>query len=134
MAKEKGLQLVSFPANANLSARQFRCVNLSTDGQLAAAGAGATYVLGVLQNKPAAAGRAGSVAVGGVTKVEVSRAAAAVTAGAALVTAANGVAIIASTGGTAYVWGRAMEAVSTSTVGNVIISAQITHEGPTSTA
>ena len=134
MAIEKGLSPVTFPADADLSARQFRAVNLAADGQAKAAGAG-QYVLGILQNKPAAVGRAAAVETkaGAVTKVSASTTAGvAIAAGTALVSGANGIVLAASTGGTAYVFGRAMEALSTGLTG--IISAEITHEGPSSTA
>jgi hypothetical protein len=134
MAVEKGLEPLSFPASADLSARQYRCVSLASDGEVQAASAGA-YVMGILQNKPAAVGRAASVQTkaGAVTKVSASTTAGvAITVGISLVSGANGIVLASSTGGTAYRFGRATEALSTGLTG--IISAEITHEGPTSTA
>ena len=57
----------SFPASADLSTHQFKFVVL-TSGELALSGDGANAV-GVLSDKPAAAGRPGRVVVGGKTKV-----------------------------------------------------------------
>lgn len=132
MATEKILQQITEPASGNLSTYQFRCVNLASDGQVQLATSGA-QVVGVLQNKPAAENRASKVAVYGVTKVEAQAASGeAITVGAALICSTIGKAIAASTGGTAYVWGRALEANASGATN--VISALITHEGPASSA
>lgn len=55
-------------AGADLSSNQYFFVSVSADGQVDATGDGA-YAIGVLQNKPAAAGRAAEIAVAGITKV-----------------------------------------------------------------
>lgn len=67
MAYEEILQVISADAAADLSSHQFKFVQQTTSGiNLANA---TSDVLGILQDKPAAAGRAGSVAVGGVSKL-----------------------------------------------------------------
>lgn len=58
----------SFPASADLSTKQFYFVVLNSSSQLAVAGANVSC-LGVLQDAPAAAGRAGEVRTLGVSKV-----------------------------------------------------------------
>jgi hypothetical protein len=67
MATEEALRNYSFPAAADLSAKQYFFVNIDSNGNVALAGAG--YADGVLQNKPAAAGRAATVTAEGRTKV-----------------------------------------------------------------
>jgi hypothetical protein len=132
MAVEKGINPFSFPADADLSARQYRLVNFSTDGQIAAAANTATFVAGILQNDPAAATRAASVQTiaGTVSKVEVTTTATgALLIGSLLTSAANGVAKL-STGGVSYQIGRSLEVVSTGVAaGARTISMMITHEG-----
>lgn len=58
----------TFPAGSDLSTKQFFFVTLNGSSQLAVAGANVS-VLGVLQDKPAAAGRGGQVRYLGITKV-----------------------------------------------------------------
>ena len=67
MAKE-ALTTLSGEASADLSASQYCFVRLDTSGQVAVAGAG-EEANGILQDKPAAIGRACSYAIGGVSKV-----------------------------------------------------------------
>lgn len=62
------MDLVTFEAGADLSAKQYYFVDVSSDGQVDPAGDG-LFAIGVLQNTPAAAGRAATVCVGGITKV-----------------------------------------------------------------
>jgi hypothetical protein len=59
---------VSLQAGSDLSAKQFFFVTLNGSTQLAVAGANVS-VIGVLQDKPAAAGRSGQVRYFGITKV-----------------------------------------------------------------
>lgn len=68
MATEEILRNHSFPAGADLSAAQFLFVKLNSSGQIILAGAGEDAI-GILQDKPAAAGRAGAVGVRGRSKV-----------------------------------------------------------------
>lgn len=106
MATEQGLKSISIQANADLSASQFCMGVVNSSGKFAIAGAGAK-IDGVLQNKPAASGRASTVAIDGVTKV---RAGAAVTAGDDLTPDSTGRAVTAATGD--IVGGRALEAAT----------------------
>lgn len=60
----------SWPASGDLSSNQFYFVKLNSSKQLAvASGAVGEPVLGVLQDKPDAATRAGAVRCGGLSKV-----------------------------------------------------------------
>ena len=140
MSVEKVLQLVSFPAGADLSAKQFHLLEMASDGEVVAANAAGDKIVGVLQDKPAAAARAASVAIGGITKVALSSTAAssAILIGSKLVANGAGRAILATAGTpTQYVIGRSLTVTTTSTstggVGNQIGSMQITHEGMGST-
>jgi hypothetical protein len=61
---------VTLPAGEDLSGFQFRFVTLQADGNVDASAAD-DGAIGVLQNKPAAVGRAATVMTDGVSKVEV---------------------------------------------------------------
>ncbi len=69
-AFEEGLVLRTVEADADLSTKQYYGCKLSSDGQLALCSAAGEAVYGVLQDKPAAAGRAAAVAVGGITRAK----------------------------------------------------------------
>lgn len=92
-AYEESLVPISIPASGDLSASQYCFVHMNSSQQLAVSGV-AGNPLGVLQDKPAAAGRPGSVAIAGVTKV---RAGGAITQGNEVVVGANGYAVAAGT-------------------------------------
>jgi hypothetical protein len=77
---------ISLPASGDLSANQYLFVKLNSSGQVVLAGAG-DLVIGVQQNKPAAAGRAATVRTAHVTKCI---AGATIAAGAAVECDANG--------------------------------------------
>jgi hypothetical protein len=83
---------ISVPASADLSAKQYTFVTVNTSGLLVNTGDGA-YAIGVLQDKPAAAGEVGEVAISGVVKV---KAGGAITAGNAVASDLNGEAIVAA--------------------------------------
>ena len=94
MATKNALHTISVEAGQDLSANQYYFVAMASDGQVDPAGDGA-LALGVLQDDPAAAGRAASVAIGGQTKVV---AGGAITAGDQVASDANGKAVTAATG------------------------------------
>lgn len=68
MAFEIKPDCITVEAGSDLSASQYCSVSINSSGQLALTGAHADPT-GVLQNKPDAAGKAGTVAVAGVTKI-----------------------------------------------------------------
>lgn len=68
MAFFEGLETRSVNAASDLSTKQYYFVKLNSNGNIELAGNG-DWAYGVLLNKPAAAGRAGTVAIAGVTKV-----------------------------------------------------------------
>jgi hypothetical protein len=107
MALESNLTCVTLEAGGDLSAGQLLFVDVAADGQVDVVASAGADAIGVLQNDPAAAGRAASVAVLGVSKVV---AGAAVTAGARVQSDASGRAIAAATGD--VVLGRALTAAS----------------------
>lgn len=97
MAYQQNLELITRPANADLSAGQYFLVKISNSsgtGRVAFAGAG-ERAIGVLQNKPDAAGKAASVAVGQVVKVS---AGGSITAGNEVTPDSSGEAVVAGSG------------------------------------
>jgi len=102
MAREIPVQMMSLIAAADLSAAQFKCITIDSNGKAALSGANANAI-GVLQNKPTA-GQVAGVMVLGETKAIYG---AAVTAGNNLMTDASGRLIPAT--GTNPVVGIALE-------------------------
>lgn len=107
MARTEDVNFQSFEAGADLSASQFRFVELASDGQIDPVGTAGGNAVGVLYNLPAAAGRAAQVAVRGSVKVV---AGAAITRGAKVSSDNVGRAITAVS--THHVQGRALQAAS----------------------
>lgn len=77
--------VVSLPAAADLTTKQFLAIKVDSNGKAAVAGAG-EFAAGILQNKPAA-GQAATVAYGGISK---AIAGGNITAGMTLAADANG--------------------------------------------
>lgn len=69
MAYEIPGQMISFQAAADLSAYQFRFVKLDANGQVNICSAATDIPIGILQDKPAAQGRAANVMLDGISKV-----------------------------------------------------------------
>src|SRR3989304_1568891 len=76
MAGEQKANEITIPASADLSGFQYRAVHLRSDGSagtyisaMATAIGGGTIPLGILTNKPTAAGQGARVAIGGVAKM-----------------------------------------------------------------
>lgn len=69
MATQQNVQSITLPAGADLSAHQWKLVDVNSTGQAVLVSAANARVLGVLQNDPAAAGREAEVAVAGVVKI-----------------------------------------------------------------
>lgn len=105
MAKEDLGKCITLLAAGDLSAVQFKFVKMSTT-QVTTCGDGQDAV-GVLQNKPAAAGRAAQVCINGVTKVV---AGAVTTAGGYGASDSSGRAVDAVSGD--YILGRFLEAAA----------------------
>ena len=124
MSYEEALKCISIPASADLSAHQFKIVQQTTTGAALAVATG--DVVGVLQNKPGALGRACEVAVGGISKV-LCRTTLAV--GDLVTSDANGIgtAAVASSVATPCI-GRAMSAVSSTVAGGVMASVLLDKE------
>jgi hypothetical protein len=85
---------ITLPANADLSANQYYFVKANSSGNAVVAAAG-DLVAGVLQNKPAAAGRAAAIMIDGVTKVI---AGGTITPGASVESDSSGKAVAANAG------------------------------------
>ena len=107
MALDSNLTCVTLEAGGDLSAGQYRFVELASDAQVDVASAAGGDAVGVLQNDPSAAGRVATVAVMGVTKLV---AGAAVAAGDKLQAGADGRGLTAASGD--VVLGRALTAAS----------------------
>lgn len=109
MALERSLLEISKPAAADLSSYQYRGVLINA-GQVNIGTGTASAIIGVLQNKPSAAGAAARVAIGGVTKMIAS---ASITAGAWVAVNGEGMGVTAGTGDNAtQAVGRALETAS----------------------
>jgi hypothetical protein len=112
MAYKNSQTSVTLEAGADLSAKQFFFVAMSSDGQVDPAGDGANAI-GVLLNDPSAAGRAAEVCIGGLTRVS---AGGTIAAGAAVASDAAGEAVTAASGdvilGTAVTGGADGEVIS----------------------
>lgn len=109
MALERSLLEISKPAAADLSTYQYRGVLIAAGSVNIATGT-ASAIIGVLQNKPSAAGAAARVAIGGVTKMIAS---ASITAGAWVAVNGEGMGVTAGTGDNAtQAVGRALETAS----------------------
>lgn len=105
MATDQNLVTMTFEAGADLSAKQYFFVTQAAgDGQIDPTGDG-LLAAGVLQNKPDAAGKAATVACGGISKVS---AGAAFSRGDILSADANGEANTIASGD--YPLARALEA------------------------
>lgn len=99
---------ITLPAAADLSAQQHKFVKLDTSGQAAAIAAATDIPVGVLQNKPDAAGKAAEVMIFGVSKVQGD---ADLAKGNQVGTSADGqaVALTAGTDTTKYIVGQVIE-------------------------
>lgn len=97
MAFEEVLQNVTVEAAGDLSAAQYHFVKLDTNDQAVLCDAAGEQAYGVLQNTPEAAGRAGTVARDGITKVVAGEA---IALGDEVATNASGRAVTALVGNT----------------------------------
>lgn len=88
MAYEHHILPFSFPANADLSANQFRAVSLNTSGKLVLANA-TTTVIGILQDTPVA-DEAGNVCILGISNAVTDGSTTAIAVGDPLSSDANG--------------------------------------------
>lgn len=94
MSYDNQVQCITTEAGADLSTKQYLFVSMASDGQVDPTGDGLNAI-GVLQNKPDAAGKAATVAYAGVSKVI---AGGVIAAGGAVSSDADGKAVAAGTG------------------------------------
>ena len=108
MAFEQDGFSISREAAADLSAHQHKFVKLNSSGQIAAIAAATDIPVGVLQDKPDAAGKVGRVMVGGITKLQGD---ADLAKGDLIGTSADGqaAAYVAGTDTTNYIVGQVLE-------------------------
>lgn len=85
----------TFEAGADLSAGQFKFVTLAADGQVDITSSAGGNAIGVLLNKPSAAGRAATVCVSGSVMITCGGT---ITAGDQIQSDASGDALLAATG------------------------------------
>lgn len=112
MATAYDAKTISFAAGQDLSNNQFMAVGMSSDGQIDPVENGTANnpgLLGILQNKPSAAGQEAEVAIGGVSKMV---AGAQIDEGAWVTVVAGGRGSPVANGGTAYVVGVCVQAAS----------------------
>jgi len=123
MAKQEALTNITLEAGGDLSAGQYRFVNVAADGQVDLVASAGTDAIGVLQNDPDAAGVAATVAIMGVSKVVIGTGG--LTAGNRVQSDASGEAIAAATGD--VVLGRAITGGAAGELASVLlISTHIT--------
>jgi len=106
MATQNHVRSLSIPASADLSASQFCFVGINTSGQLALPSAGGDCV-GVLQDKPDAAGVHGEVGMLNASLKLKVKAGGTITAGDKIQSDAAGKALLAATGD--HVLGTALQ-------------------------
>ena len=117
-----GVTVISLPSSADLSASQFCAVGVDSSGEVALAQGNtspAGVVIGILQNKPSAQGRAALVQINGISKFKAGGALA--TLGTKVTSTAAGEAVAYST--TDYLVGIQLEAAGAD---NDIISVLLT--------
>lgn len=102
---------LTLEAGADLSAAQYKFVTLNGSGQVVVCSAVTDNPIGILQDKPAAAGRAAEIMVSGVSKVDSD---AALTVNSMVGPSADGqaAAYVHGTDTTKYIVGRVLEASS----------------------
>lgn len=100
----ENLSAITLEAGQDLSAKQFFCVSIAADGQIDPSGDGA-LVDGILQNNPASAGEASTVAIAGISRVICGGS---ITRGDMLASDADGKAVVATTN--EEIFGRALTA------------------------
>jgi uncharacterized protein DUF2190 len=106
MARQENIRCLSIEAGGDLSAGQFRFVEVASDGQVDLVAAEGGDAIGVLQNNPAAAGRAATVAYEGVVKVVVGTGG--LTAGQKCKSDAAGAAVLATAASSDHVLGKVL--------------------------
>lgn len=72
MGYEESLKSISMIAGQDLSGSQYKFVDLASDGQVDPVGTAGAKAVGVLQDKPSAAGKVATVGIEGVTKIELA--------------------------------------------------------------
>lgn len=109
------VQSITLPADTNLSTKQYYFVDVNGDNEVVLAGAGNSFI-GVLGNKPSAAGDSAEVMISGVVPVVCGGT---VTAGGVVKIDSNGKAVAASSGDKAV--GRALSDGASGTQANILL-------------
>ena len=117
MSSESTLTSLSIPAAGDLSSSQYRVVDINASGSAALVSTAGGKNVGILQNKPTAAGRAAAVAISGVSRIVLGGT---VAAGAEVISDVNGAGIAQSSAGQ-FVIGTALRGGSAGQIGEVLI-------------
>lgn len=119
MATDNKSLEISLPVNADLSASQYKVVELNTSGKLIDITAITRIPIGILQNKPDTANKPGAVMPlgGGVSKIRLG---ATLTAGALVGVSAAGKAVADAT--TNYTLGILLEGGDDDDIGSVLLT------------
>lgn len=112
-------QVVSLPANADLSTKRYYIVDINSSGKVVTQSSAGGRAVGVLNNKPSAADEAAAVQIGGVAKVILGGT---VTAGDNVQSDANGKGITAASGDS--VLGIALTSGVSGDIVNVLITSR----------
>lgn len=116
MALKEDIGTITRPAAGDLSAGQYRFVELNSSGQVSVCNGAGELSVGVLQDKPDAAGRAACVAYRGVSKIVL---AATLNPNAKVSTDANGAAVASTS--TAHVLGVLVKGGAAGDIGEVLL-------------
>lgn len=119
-AYEEKLQTITVPAGSDLSTKQYYPMVVNSSKQLALATGEGGDAVGILQDAPAAAGRAGCLGIAGVSK---AIAGGTITAGSRVTIDVNSK-LVAVTSGDDWSFGVAMSAAAINTIFSVLIQPQ----------
>lgn len=120
MATEQIVQSITLPVAGDLSASQYLGVSENSSGQAIVATTLGQAGVGILQNDPASAGRAATIAVQGVVKGMLG---ASVTTGVKVTVMANGRFQTAGSGH--HVWGSAHKGGANGDIGEILLESQM---------
>lgn len=123
MSSSVDLECTSIAAGADLSALQYTALKLGADRVVVSCTSNNEPIVGILQDKPAAAGRAAKVGVKGISK---AIAGGSISSGDKL-TATTGGKLIATTTNNHYIIGHAMEDAASNDVFQVFLTPGAQH-------
>jgi allophanate hydrolase subunit 2 len=117
MALQEAVKSITLPAAGDLSTKQFRLMGVNSSGQADTIAAANAKAIGVLQNKPNAAGREAEVAISGRLKIVAGTGG--VAAGAEVEADANG-AVVTAAGAGSHIVGIVLVAAAAGGLAEVL--------------